>query len=105
MVTNELVTTIHEQKNKITIQNETIRKYKLLAPKAYDLLELSIEEIFQAISKIHQDSFKIFKSLESCYPKDFFVGVIEDFFGAFFDKDSTAMLKKDIDAMLHEVTQ
>ena len=52
-VTAELVTTIHEQKNKLTVQNETIRKYKLLAPKAYDLMELTIEEIFQAISKIH----------------------------------------------------
>ena len=66
-------------------------------------MDLTIDEIFQAISKIHEDSFKVFRSLESCYPKDFFVGVIEDFFGAFFDKDSTAQLKKDVDSMMHEV--
>ena len=104
-VTAELVITIHDYKSQIIVQQEKIRKYQLLAPKAYDLLDLTLEEIFGAISKIHQDAFKVFKTLENSYPKDFFVGVIEDTFGAFFDKDSTAQLKNDVNKLFEEIAQ
>lgn len=58
----------------------------------FKLAELSLSEVFEALSKIHKDSFKIFHTLLRCYPTNYFVGVIEDTFGAFFDEKGEAKL-------------
>ncbi len=50
-------------------------------------MELTLEEIFHALSIIEQDATKIFKTLESAYPKSYFDGVIEDTYGAFLDPE------------------
>ena len=74
-----------------------VNKYKQLTPKTFKLIELSLEEIFDSLSKINQDAFRIFGTLEASYPKDFFVGAIEEKFGAFFDNQTEIKLRDKMD--------
>ena len=63
-------------------------KYKLLTPKTFGLVDLTLKEIFDALALIERDARKVWRNLISSYPTDYFVGVIEDTYGAFFDKES-----------------
>ena len=67
-----------------------------MTPKTFKLVQLTLEEIFDALAKIHQDSFAIWRHLTAAYPQDYFVGVIEAEFGAFFDAESEARLKQEV---------
>ncbi len=52
---------------------------------AFKLMELTIDEIFEALSIIETDASKIWTSLANSYPKNYFDGVIEDTYGVFLD--------------------
>ena len=76
-----------------------MKKYQALTPKTFKLIELSLEEIFGSLAKINQDAFRIFGCLEASYPKDFFVGAIEEKFGAFFDNETEIRLRDKLDSL------
>lgn len=60
----------------------------LLFVLAFKLIELSLEEIFEALNVIEKDATKIWTTLAKSYPKGYFDGVIEDTYGAFLDSDA-----------------
>ena len=53
---------------------------------------MTLEELFGSIAKIHTDAFLVWNHLTAAYPPDYFVGCIEDAFGAFFDNESQEKL-------------
>ena len=63
-------------------------------------MELSLEEIFGGVAIIHTDAFTVFDKFEQAYPKDYFVGAIEEKFGAFFDKDMINKLERELDRIV-----
>jgi len=67
-----------------------------LTPKTFKLVELSLEELFDSVSRIHRDAFLIWNHLTGAYPPDYFLGCIEDTFGAFFDNDSQERLEGEL---------
>lgn len=80
-----------------------VKKYKVLAPKTFKLAELSLTEIFQSLAAIHDNSFEIFNTMLACFPQNYFIGVIEDSFGAFFDDDTEVKLNQRIDRMQRDL--
>ena len=74
-----------------------------MTPKTFGLVDLSINEIFQALSKIERDQRVLWLGLTNAYPVDYFLGTIEDTYGAFFDKDSQARLAEKIKIISDEL--
>lgn len=93
----EYVNTINEQKRRIEELSTRIEQYKMLTPKTFALMDLSLDEIFGGVAIIYKDAFEIFDSFEKAFPRDYFVGAIEEKFGAFFDKDMIRRLENEID--------
>ena len=56
-VSQEYTNMIGELENKMDVLQEVIGKYKSLTPKTFKLMELSMEELFGAMAKIHRDAF------------------------------------------------
>lgn len=59
-----------------------------MTPKTFGLVDLSIKEIFEALYLIEKDAHIVWNNLTAAFPVDYFMGTIEDTYGAFFDKDS-----------------
>ena len=78
-----------------------------MTPKTFKLVELAIGELFESISKIHTDAFIVWNNLTAAYPPDYFLGCIEDAFGAFFDKESQEKLFLELslvsDSVRHQI--
>lgn len=104
-VSSEFVAHAAEQQQTIDNAHALISKYKSLAPKTFRLAELSLTEIFTALAAIHKNSFEIFNTLLSCFPDNYFVGVIEDTFGAFFDNDSEEKLHRQLGRIQTEMQE
>jgi hypothetical protein len=93
-VSVEFTSTINQQKNHIDILTNKIKKYQVLTPKTFKFAELSIEEVMSTLAILYRDSFFIYKALTLAYPKDFFLGCIEDQYGSFFDSESETKLQQ-----------
>ena len=88
---------INEMDERVKALEEIIAKYKKLAPKskcsislnciAFKLMDLTLDEIFNAMNIIEHDATKIWTALSGAYPKNYFDGVIEDTYGAFLDPE------------------
>lgn len=102
-VSVEYLNTIKKQEEVIEMQRLKLMKYKLLTPKTFGLLDLTLKEIFDALALIETDARKVWRNLISSYPTDYFVGVIEDTYGAFFDKDSQAKLTSEVRIITNEL--
>ena len=102
-VSVEYLNTIKKQEELIEMQRLKLMKYKLLTPKTFGLLDLTLKEIFDALALIETDARKVWRNLISSYPTDYFVGVIEDTYGAFFDKDSQAKLTSEVRIITNEL--
>ena len=106
-VSVEYLNTIKRQEDVIEMQRLKLMKYKLLTPKTFGLVDLTLKEIFDALALIERDARKVWRNLISSYPTDYFVGVIEDTYGAFFDKESQARLTSEVkiitDSLLADV--
>ena len=74
-----------------------------MAPRTFKILELSLRDVFEALALIHHNSFEVFNTLLDCFPKDHFIGVIEDTFGVFFDDDSEKLLHQRVDKMCRDM--
>lgn len=103
MVTREYLSIIQDQKLSMRGLQDQIVKFKALTPKTFGLMDLSLEEIMDGIRTLYPDAFVIFNTLLEGFPKDFFTGVIEDTFGAFFDNNSEKQLHRKIDTLTKEM--
>eukprot|EP00347_Sterkiella_histriomuscorum_P002492 403367942 len=78
----------------IKYQTQLLKKIYLfnkLSPNAYSLINLSLEEIFNDLSKVETDPNKIWKYLDHAYGTDYFLAVIERVYGKRFAKDYDAL--------------
>eukprot|EP00347_Sterkiella_histriomuscorum_P000998 403373728 len=73
---------------KIKNHEDTIKKYKQLAPKTFKLMDLTLDEIFGSLYIIEQDAAKVWAPFIKAYPKGHFDGVIEDTYGTFLDDEA-----------------
>ncbi|CDW79781.1 UNKNOWN [Stylonychia lemnae] len=89
---------------KISSLENVINKYKKLAPKAFKLMEMSLEEIFSSLSIIEQEASKIWTSLTNSYPAGHFDGVIEDTYGTFLDDEAEQEIGRQVQK-LREVSE
>jgi hypothetical protein len=73
-----------------------------LHPKAYALVEMSLEEIFHNLSKFESNPRAIWKALCTSYPKQIFSTTIaEEFENIFNDKDQK-IIQREINKVKHE---
>ena len=70
-----------------------MKKYQALTPKTFKFAELSIEEVMETMAILYKDNFYVWNALTTAYPKDFFLGCIEDQYGSFFDSESESKLQ------------
>lgn len=98
--------TIREYEDRATFYEEVIAKYKRLTPKsmscllriyvAFKLMELTLDEIFQALSIIERDASKVWTNLTNSYPLGHFDGVVEDTYGTFLDEEAQEKIGSEI---------
>ena len=74
-----------------------------MTPKTFGLVDLSLDEIFESLAKIEKDAYVVWNKLTSAYPVDYFLGTIEDTYGAFFDQDSQSRLAEQTKAISREL--
>jgi len=98
-VAQEYSALMRDQERTVEAQQSMIGKYKALTPKTFKLVELTMEELFGSIARIHTDAFLVWNHLTTAYPPDYFVGCIEDTFGAFFDNESQDKLYGELQAV------
>lgn len=72
---------INDKTKAVSSLNETIIKYKRLAPKAFKMMDMQLGEVFYSLSVVESDAAKVWNALLKSFPAGHFDGIIEDMYG------------------------
>lgn len=61
--------------------------FNKLNPTAYSLINLTLEEIFEALAEVEEDPYALWRNFHIAYGKDYFITIIEREYGKRFAKD------------------
>ena len=63
---------------KLKTAESKLKKYELLRPEQYSLMEMSVSDIFEGVAVIEPSAYPVFTALTNAYPQNHFQSVIDE---------------------------